>query len=196
MNRYGAMGLAIRVIELAFEDLGKNNTSAALFFESPFYLALFCGLADVEPIAVYNMYRSIKGKPPITEQSQAWLEKGKTGIYKDGRLVAVATTVSMACDICGISTPTLYKYARTGEVTDDGYQIRKRISRRTHTGKRPHIKIEITMKDGTVQHAIGYKEAASIIGANQKRMQHILDAGQYKGFRLRRVRGYRRGFEK
>ncbi|NCB27147.1 MAG: hypothetical protein EOM62_17080 [Bacteroidia bacterium] len=198
LNQRGAQQLAAKVIEKAFDDLKTKSfqASSIRFFESPFYLALFCDLAELDGLAVYNIYRSMVGKQTVSEQSQQWLERGKVGIYKNGRLVAVAKDVAMACDICGITPPTLYKYARTGETTAYGYQVRKRITPRKPTGMRPHIKIEIVAKDGSVGYAIGYKQAAAIIGANPKRMQHILEAGHYRGWKLRKIRGYRHGDEK
>lgn len=195
MNRKGMRNIASAVIEIAFKDLSGSKQlrkSSISFFESPFFLALFCDLADIECLPVYNKYRILTGKKPVSEQSQEWLSKGDVGIYRNGNLIAVTATVGSACEICGVTPPTLYKYARTGKTTAHGYQVKKSISKRPVTSKPCRLRIEIK-GDGVVRYATGYRDAARLLGVDPSRMQYLLDQGRYKGFELRRMRGYRHG---
>jgi hypothetical protein len=193
----GAGDLATTLINLAFKDLsgpksGYRYVSAVYFFESGYNMSLFCALAEMDELEVYNAYRRIMNKPKVDTLPASWKENGEVGIYKGDRLITVAKTVKAACEITGVSSPTLYKYAKSGIPMSNGYKIVKNIQRAGGCGCHPSMVIEIIGPKG-IQTVIGLKEAERASKIEAKMITKLLRSGfWYRGYHFKRKTTYKK----
>ena len=195
MDAFGWQLLALNILDGAYIGLSKRKDSSAFadslfFYESGSYFSLICQLAGADEDEEMEKFRRITGRRKVRTGGN-WLERGEIGIFKDNRLISVVRNAAAACDVTGLSYPTIYKLAKSGRVSRNGYRIMKRVKTRRKGGRKPRLIIEID--DGTVKRrTVGIKSASHITGLSTSQVVSALKAGSRGQLVIRRV-GVKRG---